>query len=215
MAGRYFVYPDPQFDQRTDTADALRRLTAALVGHAADDASLARIASWARDVAADVEQGERLERGADYQARRYLDPPPEDGDELISFSDRPVSGPANASALDLRIRREGREAVGVAIFDRRFEASPNRSHGGITAACFDDVMGYVNIIDAVAAYTLELHVRYVAPMPLHVPVEFRARTVERSERRSTVTAEATAPDGTRVGEASAVFAIVAREKFGI
>jgi acyl-coenzyme A thioesterase PaaI-like protein len=101
------------------------------------------------------------------------------------------------------------------VLDRRFEASPNRSHGGITASLFDDVMGYVNTIEAVAAYTRDLFVKYLAPMPLGVPVVIRARTTEREERRSTVTAEATAPDGTIVGEAVARFAIVPREKFGL
>ena len=88
----------------------------------------------------------------------------------MSFSDRPISGPANPSAVDLVIRREGRESVGVATFDRRFESSPGRVHGGITASVFDDVMGYVNVIEGVAAYTYELTVRYLAGMPLGEPV---------------------------------------------
>jgi acyl-coenzyme A thioesterase PaaI-like protein len=75
----------------------------------------------------------------------------------------------------------------------------------MTAAVFDDVMGYVNVIDGVAAYTLELQVRYVAGMPLHTPVEVRARTVEVTERRSTVTAEARVVAD---GEARAVFALI-------
>ena len=85
----------------------------------------------------------------------------------------------------------------------------------MTAATFDDVMGYVNVIDGVAAYTLELTVRYVAPMPLHEPVEIRARTIERTERRSTVTAEAHTADGVQVATGRATFAIIAPSAFGL
>ena len=53
----------------------------------------------------------------------------------------------------------------------------------------------------------------LAGMPLHTPVEVRARTVEVTERRSTVTAEATVvEDGTLVGETRAVFALIPRHR---
>jgi len=210
------VYPDPALAERSDAAAALRELSEALVGHAADAAVLGELSAWARKASAELRTGARLERGEDYQRRRYLDPPPPDGAELLTFSDRPISGPANPAALAMRIRREGNEAVARVVFDRRAESSPGRAHGGITASVFDDVMGYVNVIDGVAAYTLELSVRYVAGMPLHTPVEVRARTVEADERRSTVTAEArVVEDGTLVGEARAVFALIPRARLGL
>lgn len=210
------IYPDPRLVPRSTAAAALRELSAALVGHEGDDELLGEIAAWATDRAAQLRRGARLDRADDYQKRRYLDPPPPDGRALVTFSDRPVSGPANPSAVEVVIRREGDEAVGHVVFDRRFESSPGRVHGGITASVFDDVMGYVNVIDGVAAYTLDLTVRYVAGMPLGQPVEVRARTVERSERRSVVTAEAHAlGDGTRLAEGSATFAILPRERFGL
>lgn len=209
----YEVYPDPALRPRREAADALRDLSEALVGHAADEATLAEVARWAREVAGRVRRGPRLERAEDYQRRRYTDPPPPDGAQVLTFSDRPISGPANPAALRTSIRRVGREAVARVVFDRRAESSPGRAHGGMTAAVFDDVMGYVNVIDGVAAYTLELHVRYVAGMPLHTPVEVRARTVEVTDRRSTVTAEArVVEDGALVGEARAIFALIPRHR---
>ena len=135
----------------------------------------------------------------------------------MSFSDRPVSGPANPSGVDLVIRREGDESVGTATFDRRFESSPGRVHGGVTASVFDDVMGYVNVIVGVAAYTYELTVRYVAGMPLGEPVVIRARMTECDweRRRSTITAEAHSADGTLLADAHARFALVPKERFGL
>jgi uncharacterized protein (TIGR00369 family) len=174
------------------------------------------VATWALATAAVARQGAPLARAADYQHRRYLDPPPPDGSVIVALSDRPVSGPANPSAVDVTIRRDGGEAVADVVFDRRFEASPGRVHGGITAAVFDDVMGYVNVVDGVAAYTLELTVRYLAPMPLGQPVQFRARTTERDDRRSTVTAEARASDDDRLlADATATFAVLSPERLGL
>lgn len=207
------IYPDPALEARRRAADALRDLSEALVGHAADEGTLAEVARWARGTAGVVRRGPRLERAEDYQRRRYTDPPPPDGAEVLTFSDRPISGPANPAAFRMSIRRQGDEAVARVVFDRRAESSPGRAHGGMTAAVFDDVMGYVNVIDGVAAYTLELQVRYIAGMPLHEPVEVRARTVEVTGRRSTVTAEArVVRDGTLVGEARAVFALIPRDR---
>jgi predicted thioesterase len=82
---------------------------------------------------------------------------------------------------------------------------------------FDDVMGYVNVIEGVAAYTYELTVRYLAGMPLGEPVEVRARMTECDweRRRSTVTAEARAMDGTLVADAVASFALLPRQRFGL
>ncbi len=209
------VYPDPRLAVRAAAAAELRRLAAALVSHECGDALLESIAESARGFALEVEDGAPLPVRDDYQARRYLDPPPPDGAQMVSMSERPFSGPANVVGFDFVIHRDGNEAVGVVKLDRRAEASPNRAHGGLTAALFDDVMGYVNTLEAHAAYTRDLTVRYLAPFPLHVPVTIRARVTERSERRCMVTAEATDPDGTCVGEAAGTFAIVAKEKFGL
>ena len=214
--GVHQVYPDPMLDQRADAARAVRELSEALVAHDAGADVLAEVAASARRCAAVVAGGPRLERAEDYQRRRYLDPPPPDGRALVTSSDRPVSGPANPSAVAMTLRREGREAVGAVVFDRRFEGSPGRVHGGITAAVVDDVMGYVNVIEGVAAFTIELRVRYVAAMPLHVPVEVRARITQRDERRLTITAEArVAADGTLVAEAEGRFAVLPPSRFGL
>ena len=215
--GAFLTYPDPQLTRRHRAAKALRALSEALVGHEIPDEALDEVTAWAGAKAAELRRGTLVPRGEDYQRRRYIDPTPPEGVAIVSFSDRPISGPANPSAVDLVIRREGRESVGVATFDRRFESSPGRVHGGITASVFDDVMGYVNVIEGVAAYTYELTVRYLAGMPLGERVVIRARMdhCDWERRRSTVTAEATLADGTVVADGRASFALVPRERFGL
>ena len=215
--GAYLTYPDPQLARRHRAATALRALSEALVGHEVPDEALDDVTAWAAARATELRGGPVVPRGEDYQRRRYLDPTPPEGVAIVSFSDRPVSGPANPAAVDVVIRREGRESVGVVTFDRRFESSPGRVHGGVTASVFDDVMGYVNVIEGVAAYTYELTVRYLAGMPLGEPVVIRARMGECDweRRRSTITAEATLADGTVAADAHARFALVPRERFGL
>lgn len=209
------MFPDPRLAARVKAAGAVRELSAALVGHDADEATLDAIARWAHEHAGRIRHEPRLERAADYLHRRYTDPPPPDGMALITSSDRPVSGPANPSAVAMTIRRVGTEARAEIEFDRRFESVPGRVHGGVTASVFDDLMGYVQVIDGVAAYTRELQVRYLAPMPIATAIELRARTVERSERRSIVTAEARiAASGDIVADARGIFAVIPQDRLG-
>ena len=105
-----------------------------------------------------------------------------------------------------------------AFQDAGYEATVVEAHVRYLApAVFDDVMGYVNVIEGVAAYTYELTVRYLAGMPLGEPVVIRARMGECDweRRRSTITAEATLADGTVAADAHARFALVPRERFGL
>ncbi len=195
----------------------MRRLGEALIGRVVSPAELAHVEAWANAAATELEQNEVVQREDDYQARRYTIAPPEDGDRLISFTDRPISGPANPAANELIVWRDGQVVRAVAHFGRLTEASPNRVHGGLSAAVFDDVMGYVMIIEATAAYTGELTVRYRAPMRLGEPIYFAAQVSERGEKVWTITATARAssPEGELVGEASGRFVVVSRERLGV
>jgi acyl-coenzyme A thioesterase PaaI-like protein len=207
------VFPDHRLAARTSAAAALRQLSEALVAHDAHDATLDAVARWATDTAELVRREPILPRAADYLHRRYTDPAPPDGGALITSSDRPVSGPANPSAVAMTIRRVGNEARAEIEFDRRFESAPGRVHGGVTASVFDDLMGYVQVIDGVAAYTRELHVRYLAAIPTYTPIEVRARTTERGDRRSIVTAEARIVGVDQpVADARGIFAVIPREQ---
>ena len=75
---------------------------------------------------------------------------------------------------------------------RAFEGAPGRAHGGIVAAAFDDVTGFVIGQLREPAFTGELTVRYLAPVPVDEPLEMRARLEGRERRKLFITAEARA-----------------------
>jgi acyl-coenzyme A thioesterase PaaI-like protein len=66
----------------------------------------------------------------------------------------------------------------------------------------------------VAAYTGSLTVRYLKPLPIREPVEFRGRVSEKRDRVWTVTAEARA-NGEIVSDAEGKFVVVPPERFGL
>ena len=95
-----------------------------------------------------------------------------------------------------------------------FEGAPNRAHGGVVAAVFDDLMGFVLTIHESPAYTAELTVRYRRPTPVGEEIEFRARLADRKGRRLHIEAEATDSEGTKIATAEGLFITIPREGFG-
>ncbi len=69
------------------------------------------------------------------------------------------------------------------------EGAPDRSHGGIVAALFDDVFGYVLGVIQVAAFTGDLYLRYHAPTPLFRELACRVRLAEQDGRKLLMTGE--------------------------
>ena len=72
---------------------------------------------------------------------------------MTSYDERPISGRASPWGLDLDIHREGDEVVAALTLRSAHEGAPGRSHGGIVAALFDDVYGFVLTILAQPAFT--------------------------------------------------------------
>ncbi|HWL42961.1 MAG TPA: PaaI family thioesterase [Ilumatobacter sp.] len=105
------------------------------------------------------------------------------------FSDRPVSGAASPWGLDLDVHRRGDGIEAFVTLRAAHEGAPGRSHGGIVAALFDDVFGFVLGVLRQPAFTGELTVRYLAPTPLHRPLVCRARLVRRDGRKLFVEGE--------------------------
>jgi acyl-coenzyme A thioesterase PaaI-like protein len=106
------------------------------------------------------------------------------------MDDRAVAGPANPTAVDFRARQEDGEIVAEAVFGAAFEGAPGRVHGGIVAAVFDDLAGYVLGMVRRPGFTGSITITYKAPVPTERPVEFRARLREQTERKLWVDAEA-------------------------
>lgn len=200
-------------DARERAASALRRLGHALVSHDADAALLDRIAELAGRTAETVEGGTPRTRPIEAIKRRLWESPPADGAPMMHFSECVVSGPANPMGIALAVRRQGEVAVADVNLGPAFEGAPQRAHGGIIAAIFDDVMGYVLQFTRTPAYTGRLTVHYRAPVPIGEDLTVRGWLEARNGRKLALRAELHARS--LLCEAEALFIAVAPERLGI
>jgi acyl-coenzyme A thioesterase PaaI-like protein len=132
--------------------------------------------------------------------------------ELSSFDERPVSGRASPWGLDVHVWREGEEIVATCTLRAAHEGAPGRSHGGIVAALFDDIFGFLLTLVVEPAFTGELSVRYEAGVPIGMPLECRVRIAERSGRKLLMTGELSS-DGAVVATSKATFITIPRDRF--
>jgi len=107
------------------------------------------------------------------------------------FDDRPVSGRASPLGLDLDLHRYGDEIEALVTFRSAHEGAPERSHGGVVAALFDDMFGFVLGVVKQPAFTGDLYIRYHAPTPLFRQLACRVRLAERDGRKLFLTGELT------------------------
>src|SRR5438477_2115126 len=166
---------------RVRAATALRRLGHGIVGHEVPASLLTDIAEHVEAWAPEVEAGRGRSRSVGSMKRDHFSRPAE-GAPIGTFPDCVVSGDANPMGLDVQFFRDGDEAVSRAVLGPAFEGAPTRVHGGIVAAVFDDLMGFVLSIVESPAYTAELTVRYRRPTPVGEEIEFRARLGDRRGR---------------------------------
>lgn len=174
-------------DPRLTAAAGVRTLAHAVSAHEADDPTLRRVAAAVGDLLPALGAFPRRERIV-----------PSFGETEVVLSgtqgrhpmdDRAVAGPANPTAVDFTARHEGDEVVAEATFGAAFEGAPGRVHGGMVAAVFDDLVGFILGQVGHPGFTGRLTVEYKAPVPTERPVEFRARLRERTERKLLVDAE--------------------------
>lgn len=130
------------------------------------------------------------------------------------FSERPISGAASPWGLDLDVHRRGDRIEAYVTLRAAHEGAPGRSHGGIVAALFDDVCGFVLGIRRQPAFTGELTVRYSAPTPLHRPLVCRAWETGRAGRKLYIEGELADVESQAVlATCKAVFITVPVEQF--
>ena len=126
---------------------------------------------------------------------------------MLSYPDRPISGAASPWGVDLVITRDGDGVIGRTTYRSAHEGAPGRVHGGVLAATFDDLFGFLNQLLEKRAFTGEITVRYEGPTPLNRPIELRARLVGIEGRKQFFEAEAF--DGsTRFARSTATFITV-------
>jgi acyl-coenzyme A thioesterase PaaI-like protein len=194
-------------DVRTATAAALRDLSHAFAAHDPDDELLKDIGNAATALRDRVDEAPRRDRMALMRAN----PTGEIMGEL-GFEDRAVGGWSNPTSIDLDVRYEHEEVVANVVLRPAFEGAPGRAHGGIVAAAFDDVTGFVIGNLREPAFTGELTVRYVAAVPVDEPLEIRARLDGRERRKLFISAEARAGDAV-VATCRAIYITVDPSRF--
>jgi len=201
-------------ESRNRAAAALRRLGHALVAHEADADLLDRIAELADRTAALVTAGRPRSRPVSEIKRRLWEDLPVDGERMAHFAECVVSGQANPLGIAIDVVRDGDEVVATTRLGAAFEGAPQRAHGGVVAAIFDDVLGYVLLLTRTPAFTGRLTVHYRAPTPLGRELVCRARQIARDGRKITMTGELHDGD-LLVAEAEAVFIAIPPERLGL
>ncbi|HEY7946488.1 MAG TPA: PaaI family thioesterase [Acidimicrobiales bacterium] len=198
---------------RLDAAAAMRQLGHAIVGHDVDDDTFRHLTAAVQELLARVAgTPPRQPPKLDMNGGLFAVAPPQGGARGSHFPDCIVTGPANPMGVAARTRRDGDEAVVLATLGEAFEGAPGRAHGGIVAALFDEAMGFVLSIACTPAFTGRLTVTYRAPVPLGVPLEFRARMTGRDGRKLLM-AGAARHGETLLAEAEALFVAVDPERF--
>lgn len=142
----------------------------------------------------------------------WPDPPPHGG--RIEFDPASiVGGDLHPFGMGARYLREGDEAVGYVTLGNCYEGPPERAHGGIICAIFDEVMGSVfRATGTASAFTGELSVRFLKAAPLGMELEFRARRVSSQGRKQFLEGEARSPEG-QFATATATFIEMTAEHF--
>jgi acyl-coenzyme A thioesterase PaaI-like protein len=205
--------PDGSLEQRRRLAQALRELSAEVVGCDAPDEMFREAAEEVegfverlraeprriRVVASTVEEEIRIEDDRYHYG------------ELLDFS--PLAGTANPLAPPMRVRKENDATlVGTLIFSAAFEGGPGLAHGGYVAAAFDELLGLTQSLTGHAGVTAKLKVRYRSPCPLNTELRMEGRVHKTEGRR--IVARGTMHDGDRlVADGEATFIVLEEEVY--
>lgn len=122
-----------------------------------------------------------------------------------------VIGTCNPVAPPMRMEVVGDRSIGHVTLGQRHGGAPGIAHGGIVAACFDQVMGHAATVHGAGGLTVELVVRYRAPTPLDVPLRYESWPGERAGDLATFHADAFLGDR-RIGSATARFKVLEAEQ---
>lgn len=201
-------------EARARAGKAIRDLGHAFIGRHASLEQVERLSDVLEGITAELWPRERRTRVDHEFADRQQHEVPQGWFQPSSFDDRPVSGRSSPWGLDLELHRFGDEIEARVTLRSAHEGAPNRSHGGVVSALFDDVFGYVLGVIHQAAFTGDLYVRYHAPTPLFRELACRVRLDRREGRKLLLTGELTDVEtGELVATAKATFIAVDPEAF--
>lgn len=200
-------------EARRHAGRAIRDLNHAFIGRHGTPEQIERLAEVVEEISAELWPLDPRARDERDFADRHADEYPQ-GRFHHDFDDRPISGASSPYGLDLELHRHGDEIEARLTLRSAHEGAPGRSHGGIVAALFDDVFGFVLDVVHEAAFTGDLYIRYHAPTPLFRQLACRVRLADRDDRKLYFTGELTdVESGTVVATAKATFITVDQERF--
>lgn len=219
---------EPQADDPTTAnpmaglAAELRRLNEAVITRQLPAVEATELGQRIAEVREQIESWEPRSKADNFGLRNRIasfletgawpEPPP-DGSQLEFDVASAIGGEVNPISVGATYFRDGNEVVGRVTVGRCFEGPPERVHGGIICAIFDEVMGSVfRATGTASAFTGELAVRFEAPAPIGQELEFRARQVGEAGRKRFLEGEASGPDG-RFASATATFIEMRPEHF--
>jgi acyl-coenzyme A thioesterase PaaI-like protein len=204
----------------------VQRLGQAIVTRAIEPSQAAQVAARLDAIRAELETGppqakidamrgatsghQRIEQ---FVATGRWPPPLPDGASIPFDALSYVGGELHPFSIGARYQRDGDQAVATVTFSAAYEGPPRRAHGGAVASVFDEVMSSVfRALGRASAFTGTLTVRFEAPAPLDVEVEFRAWLASSQGRKQRVEAVAAGPGG-RFASAEGTFVELPAESY--
>ena len=178
---------------RAHLGAAIRQLGHDVVGHQADDGLLDELTDTLVGYSDRLAVGQHRSRDK-AGFHEHWDTRIAEGEPVESWSDRPISGVTSPWSVEPEVRRHGDGVRALVTFGAAHEGAPDRCHGGIVAALFDDILGSVLSVIGQGAFTGELTVRYVAPVPLHRELACTCRFDSRDGRKLYLSGELTDGD---------------------
>ena len=189
---------------RVRAAAALRELGHVLLANEVDARLLERIATELAALTRQAAGAGDRHRDVATLTRRMFATEVADRDPVVHFDECFVCGPWNPLGIGLEVTREGDDAVASVVLGHAFEGGPGMAHGGVVAALFDDLLGYLLTLHRFPAFTGELTVRYHRPTPIERRLQLRGRVVEHQGRQLVTDGEVQV-DGLVVATAQATF----------
>jgi acyl-coenzyme A thioesterase PaaI-like protein len=197
---------------RVAVVDQFRRVASELMRGDHDEASLLALADRLRAEADALANTPDRQRDYTRFEESGSFTPPAEGEEFFNSPDRPFSGRGQPWSLPMRVYRKGDRAVTDLVLDRSHEGAPGMAHGGFVAAIFDDLLGFLLVLQETIAFTAYLTVNYHQGTMIGEPLRFEG-WIERVEGKKLYLAgECRDSDGRLVTSAEGLF-IDAMEQF--
>lgn len=196
---------------RAQAAAAVRDLGHALMAHDVDQGLLERVAVQLGPLTEEAQRTGPRHRDVAALTGRMFAQRVGDQQQVVHFDECVVCGPWNPLGVGIEVTRQGDEAVASVALGHAFEGGPGMAHGGVVAALFDDLLGYLLTLHRFPAFTGELTVRYHRPTPVDRRLQLRGWVVER-QARQLITAGEIRVDGLVVATAEATFVRIDAER---